>query len=264
MKKSFLYRLIMFAGRIICPRSRVVYETVPDECPGIFVCNHSAIRGPVMMTLYFDRPHKPWVITYALDKEKTPDFAFHDFFVGEGRRHKRFWRFISKIVGKVLPQVLNEAGAIPVYHDSRALRTVRESIDALNNGCDLVIFAESPVKYSEYVNELQTGFVDVGALYYKRTGKLLKYYPVYVEKKNRKISVGSPVVYDPSLGIADQRSAVAEYLKTGIDRLAREMKPHKPVPFLPQRWYDVYGRYEKDFDAYWRSFEGDGPISGGK
>lgn len=264
MKKSFLYRLVLLAGRIICPKSSVEYESAPDECPGVFVCNHAAVRGPIMMTLYFKRPHKSWVITYALDKEKAPNFAFHDFFVGESRRHKRFWRFVAKIVGKLIPSVLAEAGAIPVYHDARAIRTVRESIDTLNDGRDIVIFAESPVRYSEYVNELQTGFVDLGALYYKRTGKALKFYPVYIEKKNRKIAVGTPVAFDPSLSIADQRIAVSDHLKREIDRLARNMKPHRPVPFLPQRWYDAYGRYENDFDAYWRSFEENGPIDSGK
>ena len=72
----------------------------------------------------------------------------------------------------------------------------------------------------------------------------MKFYPAYVEKKNRKISVAAPVEYDPDRSVKDQRSEICEALRDSIERKACEMKKHKPVPFLPPRWYGAYGEFE--------------------
>ncbi len=251
MKKTFTYNVVAAIGRVICPRSTVNFEGGEPTEPGIIVCNHSSIRGPVMMTLYYGRPHKNWIISYALEREKTANFAFHDFFVGEGRRVKWFWRLLSKIVAKILPGVLSQAGPIAVYHDSRIIKTFRNTMAALSEGYDVVVFGESPERYSEYVNRMQLGIIDVAALYYKRTGKKLKIYPAYIEKKNRLIEVAPPIEYGPEL----DKNGTCEKISSEIDRMARGMKKHKPVPFLPERWYRTYGRYEHDFDKYWQMID---------
>ena len=134
-------------------------------------------------------------------------------------------------------------------------QSLKASVDALERGEDVVIFAESPKRYSEYVNELQEGFVRLGMLFYQRTGKKLKFYPAYIEKKNRKISVAAPVVYDPDRSAKDQRTEICRLLRDSIDRAARGMKPHKPVPVLPPRWYGAYGEYEDDFASYWQMID---------
>ncbi len=255
MKKSIRYRIILVIGRILCPRSTVGFEAGELTEPGVIVCNHAAMRGPIMMTLYYRRPHKNWVIAYALDREKTANFAFHDFFVGNGRRVKWFWRFLSRIVKLILPHVMEQAGSIAVYHDGRIIKTFRESITSLEAGEDIVVFGESPERYSEYVNRMQPGVIDLAALYYRRTGKRLAFYPAYVEKKNRKITIAPPIYYDPEIPQAKQREEVSELISREIDRMAREMKPHRPVPFLPELWYKTYGEYEHDFDKYWQMIE---------
>lgn len=252
MKKSLYYRFFYRVARIAFPRAETSFEEQPDEA-AVFICNHSAIRGPVMMTLDFPRPHRNWVISCSMTGGKlTESYAFHDILFGNSRRFKAPDKLLAKLIALALPPILRTDESIPVYHDRRITETFRNSIKTLEEGKDVVIFAESPKRYSEYVNELQRGFVDLGAMYYKKTGKTLKFYPVYIEKKNRKIAVGAPISYDPNLLAKNQRDAICEYLRDGIDRMARGMKPHKPVLFLPQRWYDAYGQYEDDFYGYWK------------
>ena len=161
----------------------------------------------------------------------------------------------------MLPTVLICSDTIPVYHDKRIVSTFKESVKMLSDGCHLVIFAESPVRYSEYVNEIQPGVVDLARLYYRKTKKALKFYPVYVEKKNRLISVGKPIAYQPQLDLDEQRREITSYLSFHIDRLARQMKPHKPVPFLPERWYSAYGEYEHDPFGYWQMISNEAEAS---
>ena len=244
-------------AHILFPRMKITYEEQPGDHPAVFVCNHAAMCGPVVMTLYFDRPHQTWTIHSALDRTLSYRYAYHDVFFGESRRFKWFWRLLARIVGRALPRLLEESGTIPVFHDRRVLKTLRASVAALKNGEDIVIFAESPQRFSEFVNELQPGFVDLGRFYAKETGEHLNFYPVYLEKKHCSISIGRPISYDPASSPDDQRVRISTYLRNVIDCMGRTVPKHDPVPFLPPRWYDAYGEYESEFPKYWEMIEGE-------
>ena len=256
MKISYIYyKIVRGVLRMVFPRAKTTYEVTPGDEPAVYVSNHSAVIGPVMMTLDFKRPHCTWTVNNALDKKKAANYAYHDVLFGESRKHKGFYRFLSKILAVALPPLVAYDNTIPVYHDSGVIRTFKQTIASMEEGNDLVIFAESAKRYSEYVNQLQEGFVDFARLYYKRTKKVLKFYPVYLEKKNAVISVGEPISYDPEEPLETQRGRIASYLCENIDRLARKLPEHEPVPFLPDRWYEAYGQYEDDFIGYWRMID---------
>lgn len=258
MKLSYLYyRIVRGALRQSYPHAKTVYEEQPSAEPAVFVCNHSSVRGPIMMTLDFKRKHQTWTVSYALDKKLAVNYAFHDIFFGNSRRCRWFWRLLSHIVAKRLPILLIYSDTIPVYHDKSIVKTFKQSVKALNDGDDLVIFAESPKRYSKYVCELQPGFIDIARLYYRKSKKALRFYPVYLEKKNAVISVGKPIVYDPEQPLDEQRDMIAAYLRDNIDRLARALPAHELVPFLPERWYSAYGMYEDDVYGYWKMIEKD-------
>ncbi len=255
MKPKFFSRVLKKVATLIFPKSKVVSKTPITDEPAVYLCNHSGAIGPSMMTLYFPKPHKTWIIGYVLDKEKAPNFIFNDFFFGRSKRCKWFWRILSKIVAKILRPLLEYGNPIPVYHDRRMIETFRLSLDTLLEGKDLVVFPECPTRYSEFINSFYTGFADMGRTYYAATGKDLAFYPVYVEKKNRVISVGEPVFYDHTKPPHAQRDFITEKIRDAIDGLARELSEHKPVPFLPKVWYDYYGEYENDPASYWRTFD---------
>lgn len=253
MKHSFYYNCMQCVARILFPRAMVRFAEPPPEEPVVFVGNHAAVCGPVLLTLDLPRKHQTWTIHAATDRKTASRYAFHDVFFGNSRRCRWFWRILSGIVGKALPPLLREAGTIPVYHDARIAATMRGSMKALLNGEDLVIFGESPKRYSPYVNDLQAGFVDLARLYYRKTRKRLAFCPFYVKK--RVIAVGTPILYDPEAPMEAQREVIVLRLRDSIDALGRSLPPHKPVPFLPERWYRAYGQYENDFAAYWEMIE---------
>ena len=118
-----------------------------------------------------------------------------------------------------------------------------------------MIFADSPKRFSEFINELQPGFVDIARLYYRKSKKALKFFPVYLEKKNAVISVGKPIAYDPAQSLDEQREKIVSYLRDNIDRLGRALPKHKPVNFMQPRWYTAYGQYEEDVAGYWKMIE---------
>ena len=256
MKISYLYyKTVRGALRLCFPNSKTEYETQPDNEPAVFVANHSSVCGPVIMTLDFKRKHQTWTVSNALDRKRAANYAYHDILFGNTHRCKWFWHILANILSVFLPPLLYYSDTIPVYHDKRIIQTFKQSITALTEGNDLVIFAESAKRYSEFINELQPGFIDIARLYYRKTKKALKFYPVYLEKKNAVILVGKPISYDPEQPLDQQRIVITDYLRDGIDSLARTLPEHEPVPFLPECWYDAYGEYEDDFGAYWQMID---------
>jgi len=252
MKKTLYARMYEPLARLIFKKSKVVTKEPLSDEPSVFLCNHSAAIGPALMTLYFKRPHKTWVIDFAMDKKIGPNYFFHDGLFGRSKKCKGFYRLLSRIIMPLLRRLLTSGGPILVHHDRRIMQTFKESIEALEDGKDLVIFPESPVRATEFVSKLYDGFADVGRMYFQKTGKCLKFYPVYCEKKNRVITIGEPITYDPELPQRDERRTVAEHVQNGIDALARELPPHKPVPFMQPVWYEYYGEYEFNVQEYWK------------
>lgn len=253
---SLYTKLCTLIAKCIFKKSSVSYEIPPEEGEtAVYLCNHSGAFGPANMTLWFDKPHMTWLINYTLNKKKNANFVYHDFFFGRSRKCKPFWRALSKIVAVFLRPLLLDSKPIPVYHDMRITSTFDKSLNALQNGENIVIFPECPTKYSEFINDIYSGFADLGRTYANQTGKALKFYPVYVAHPLHKILIGKPISYNTAIPPKLQRDDIAKYVRDNIDRMARSLPPHKPAPFLPQIWYDYYGEYENDVASYWKLFE---------
>lgn len=254
-KKSLYVKMWMPLAKVIFKKCKTVSKEELTDEPAVYLCNHSGAIGPALMTMYFEKPHRTWIINYALDKELGPNYFFHDAFFGRSKKCKGFWRLLAKITMPLLRPLLWSSNPILVYHDRRITNTFKESIETLVNGESLVIFPESPVRATEFVSTVYDGFADIGRLYFKETGKRLKFYPVYCEKKNRIITVGEPITYDPDVPQREQRRTIAMHVQNGIDALARELPEHKPVPFMQPVWYEYYGEYEFDVASYWKLFD---------
>ncbi len=256
MKKTLYMRFFCFLARTFVARKpQALYEEKPEEgeC-GIYLANHSGLNGPANMYLYFDRPKKIWLIHYVLEKDKIEYFIFQDFFSGKVRKHQKAWRLLSKIVAVLLRPLLEQADGIPVFHGERSRETMQNTVEALDAGNNIVIFPESPRKFSQYVNELYTGFADIGRLYYEHTGKKLKFYPTYVSTELRTIFYGKPTEYQPENEPTAEKQRIADFVRDGIDRIAAAAPNHTPVPFCTKEWYDAHGEHIEHMSGYWKQF----------
>ena len=241
-------------ARCIFRKPEFVYEEPPKEGEAVvFTANHSQADGPAITTLYFPQPLRPWSIAQVLDKKTSAGFIYHDEFAGEHRKHKWFWKMLAYPTSWLLRPLLLAVGCIPVYHDRRVSQTLDISLDALTGGSSLMIFPECPEPFSEHVNDFYGGFVKIGELYYKKTGKNLKFYPCYIVKSLRKVLVGKPIEYTPDVRGSSARKQFAESLRDKTEQLALSLPPHKVPPFMTKEWYEAYGHYwtENRMLEYW-------------
>ncbi len=251
------YSFAMWLSRnFLFKKPEITYEEpLPEDEPVMILANHAGADGPTYSHLYLPEPKKIWLINYVVRKDTSAKFIFHDFFCGRSKKHKGWWKFLAKLTSFLLRPLLLRVPHIKVYHDSRMLDTFRESVDALVDGNNLVVFPECPKPYSPFVNDIYGGFAEIGKLYFDLTGKALKFFPAYICRDLGKISVGKPVVFNPELPARKQRNVIREGIRDGIDRLGRLLPEHKTHPFLTKEWYETYGEYVDNPLEYWKIFE---------
>ena len=90
------------------------------------------------------------------------------------------------LTGKVTVRILRSFQAIPVYRDSRAIRTMRAALKYLDKGHSLIIWPD--MRYTETYEqpcEIYNGFLYLGELYKAKTGQELPFVPLYIDDENR-------------------------------------------------------------------------------
>lgn len=235
-KKTLFYRTVYPLVKLANGKRTVTYEEdVPKGEGVVFVSNHAMARGPISMITNFGRPIRPWIAGEIMYKETAPDFVFFQFFSGNIKKHKRWNMFKSKFVAKILVNVFSNVGGIPVWTDRRILSTFSQTIEVLKNGEDVVIFGEKPERFTPYVAQISDGFSQFAYTYYKKTGKKIKFYPMYVGPKQ--ISVGKHIEFDPEVPVKEERRIIAEYLRDGIYDLALKQPPHEPLSSYTEDYF---------------------------
>ena len=115
---------------------------------------------------------------------------------------------------------MNSLKAIPVYRGSpmKLRQTIRESVDALSAGENLMIFPEHPEgKYVKRgVSELSPGFLMLAEAWWKKSGKKLRLMPVYANREKRTFTFGTEIEYEPEKGYAAEQERI---LKEAYEQL---------------------------------------------
>ncbi|MBR6530481.1 MAG: hypothetical protein IKT43_03600, partial [Clostridia bacterium] len=193
--------------------------------------NHSQAHGPIVSQITFPSSVYTWCISEMLDKHKAGDYMYDTFWAPPGR-HLKFFRVFSTLIAPLCALLFTEANTVPVYLDKRLLTTFKKSISLLQDGKQLIIFPETEVADNAIVNRFHEPFVDLGKLYYKKTGKRLAFVPTYICPERREIHTGKPVFYDPKNTPEEERTRITRYLSEQICETARSLPTHTVVPFL--------------------------------
>lgn len=209
-------------------RHRIIHREhieLDEENPLVFLGNHAEIYGPISCALYFPVPIRFWVISSMMgDRKDIRNYLYENTF-----RHKTFLpvilrKALAKFFGFLSSEVMGQLEAIPVYKDSpvKLRQTIRQSIEALEAGDNLMIFPEHPDgKYQKGgIGELSPGFLMLGEAYLKKTGKKLRMMPVYANREEKTISFGRVITYAPENGYGREQVRVCAEARAQILEMA--------------------------------------------
>ena len=97
-----------------------------------------------------------------------------------------------------------------------------ESVEALDNGENLMIFPEHPDgKYEKGgVSEFSPGFLMLAEAWWKKSGKKLRILPVYANREERTFTYGDEIVYEPEKGFAEEQERILKDARAQMLRMA--------------------------------------------
>ena len=106
--------------------------------------------------------------------------------------------------------------------------TLRQSIEAMESGDNLLIFPESQDgKYQRGgIGKIAPGFVMLAEAYWKKTGKKLRMLPLYANREARTITFGEIILYEPERGFREEQERIVNETSAQITRMA-ESVPEK-------------------------------------
>lgn len=216
-----LFKLSRGVVRWAIPRYEV--EPLPETAePVVYVSHHQNMKGPVTVLAWLDRPVRPWVFSAFMSQEdcfnQYVDYTFTERFG---------WpRALAKIVvwpiSYYIAALMNSGRGIPVFRKSKkVMRTMKMSVEALQNGESLLIFPD--VDYSddaEEVGEIYKGFLFLEKYYHKKTGKHVAFVPLYSDSKKRVIRAGGVIRFSGERPFVEERDKVAADIHGELNRMA--------------------------------------------
>ncbi|MBR1758965.1 MAG: 1-acyl-sn-glycerol-3-phosphate acyltransferase [Lachnospiraceae bacterium] len=241
-KKKFgsrLYPLIEWLVWLFTPKFHIEGEENLPEDGSVIICNHCHMYGPITGVIYTPGKHVVWCIGEMMNKEEVADYAYQDFWSKKPKWIRWFYRILSYLIVPISVVIFNNAGTIPVYHDSRLLTTFRESLKKLQKGYRVVIFPECYDEYNHIVHQFQEGFVELGQLYYRRTKKPLAFVPTYLAPKLRTIYYGEPIYFNPEAPLKEEEARITKALMDAITEKAESLPEHTVIPYpnISKKYY---------------------------
>lgn len=245
-KISFLiFRIIKSIVKAVYPKITVEgIENLPDE-EAIYVGNHSQMHGPICCELYFPCKRVTWCAGQMMELKEVPAYAYKDFWSEKPKIIRPFYKLLSYIIAPLSVIVFNNAETIGVYQDRRIVSTFRKTVEKLAGGESVLIFPECKKGYNNIVNSFQDKYINIAKLYYKKTGKELKFVPFYIAPNLKKMYIGTPTTFSPEEPIDSERDRITEYLMKEITDIATGLPEHTVIPYknIPKKEYKT--NYEK-------------------
>ncbi|MDL2240477.1 hypothetical protein LJC25_00985 [Bacteroidales bacterium OttesenSCG-928-K03] len=208
-----------------------------DNFPSIFVCNHGIIYGPIAAVIYLPTYFRPWIDKKMCDIDSAAQEMYERHFSRWPLLSKKVKIGMSKFLSKPVTWAMTSFNPIPVEKSSLrgVVKTFESTVDVLAEGDNILIFPEKPKKVkvgrkttikheTDTVGNLYTGFASIGKLYFDQTGKALRFYPIFANKKNHTFNIGKPVVYDHNNNSHEEKVRIANELQIKMKEFSDQTK----------------------------------------
>lgn len=189
-KNKFHGKFVHLGKFALCNTSKKYRcNVVPPNEPAIYVCRHLNMHGPFTTLKWLTFDVHPMILNvFFTQKDCYNQYANYTFSERVGKKKKKFnlkaW-FCSIFV----PKMVNSLQAVPVCRNSNdSIKTFKVSMEYLLKGESIIIYPD--IDYSSDYNtksDIYSGFLFLADLYRKKTGKDLRFVPLFVDDENHTI-----------------------------------------------------------------------------
>lgn len=217
LPNSRFTRFVARIAKLFWRRKVSGQDNIDRSKASVFTCNHGKTAGPVTAVIYLPVIFRPWINGCMLDRKEATDTMMKTFRNKFNFLGPKLKRCIIHWISGMICHFLNSFEPIPVFkgQSKESVETIRQSIDALVQGYNLLIFPEKPGNhYDEHsYKEFNTGFAALGKAYFDRTGENLDFYPIWSDGKSHSFRIGKPVSFDPANEDRAEKVRISSELK---------------------------------------------------
>lgn len=217
-KGGFYGRFGRFAKWLLRTFSRKYTARVeePKE-PAVYVCRHLNMHGPFTTLKWLPFHVHPMILHVYFDREKTvKHMTEYTFSARYGKKPRKF-NLRAHVMSWIAPPMMRSLQAVPVYRNgTQSISTMKCGLKFLLKGESLIVYPDIDYTGSyEKPSEIYDGFLYLGELYYKRTGRRLSFVPLMIDDGNHRIIQGDPVCLT---NFRQEGAGAARYLKKIINK----------------------------------------------
>lgn len=208
-------RIVRCVFRLFTPTYTCDFEA-PQE-PVVYVCRHLDMHGPWTTMKWLPCQVHPMILHVFFKRETVIEhMTQYTLSRRYGRKPRRFSP-LAHIMSHITPAIMQSMQAIPVYRESiQVTATFREGLKYLCRGESLIIFPDRNYRDGyEKTGEIYDGFLYLGQLYCRKTGRPLQFVPLLIDDARRIIHAGEPVIVKD---FRTQRETAAQQLQRDINQ----------------------------------------------
>lgn len=183
----------------------------------VYVCRHLNMRGPISTIVRLSFDVHPMILSCFFDKDDCyRQYAEFTFTERQGKKKKKR-NFKAYIASRIVPCIMGSLRAIPVHRgmDIGSMQTMRDSLEYLKKGECVIVYPD--IDYTagyETESEMYEGFLLLGQLYKRDTGKSLRFVPLYIDDTNKTIKEYRHITID---NFREERAEAYGYIKAAIN-----------------------------------------------
>ncbi len=184
-------------------------NVLPYDGEVVYVARHLNMHGPMTALKWLDFPTHPMVFSPFFTK-KDCYIQYRDFtFTERYGKKKRKFNFKAYMASRFVPMLVNSVRAVPVYRSSvKIAKTFRASLECLLKGEPVIVFPDTEYTAGgDNVSEIYDGFLYLGELYRRKSGKSLKFVPIHIDDEKRCLNEGE-IVYCDDFKTEGERAAL--------------------------------------------------------
>ena len=202
----------------------VLGEPLQDKC--VYLANHANKMGPVMYELYFPVYTVKWGAHQMLGSYKERKAYLRDVLYiqknGMGKRKAAFKATFEAFFSQFFYKGMK---FLPTYPDMRLAKTVKKSVEVLNDNTAIMIYPEdSNHGYNDEMSGFFSGFALVPENYYKKNKEDVPLRCIYYHKKKRLMVVSESFYMQDFVKQGMDRNAVADLMKEKVNELYKRIE----------------------------------------
>ena len=220
-KRKLWYRGMKTIMKIKYKEPKFIYLGEKPTSSSILLSNHEGTDAPMSLEIYCDFPIRFWG-TAEMNSGLKRLYKYQTRVYYHEKKHWNLFlaRLFCLLASPLTLLFYKGLNLISTYQDSRLKNTIKESVDAIKKGENVVIFPEkSDGGYYKQLKGFFAGFVLL-AKECEKQGIDVPIYTCYYKKDKKEYVFDKPILYSELKTLCSSRDEMAEFLVNNCNKLA--------------------------------------------